>query len=965
MNRLAGKPVLQSRLLLLAAQSPFLGETILKHPEHIAWLERQTEQEIAGVKSTETLSEDLARFVVSKISADRRTNLSRFKRRELLRIYLRDLLGLATLSEITEELSNLADVILSDALAQALQQMANLHGSPLETDNRGRAIDAEMAIVALGKLGCRELNYASDIDLLFLYSGTGATAGDGRRADSSIGNKEFFTGVTEGVVQTIGSSAGEGAVYRIDLRLRPYGRDGDLVWDVARAVDYYTGSAESWERQSLIRARVAAGSERVFSSFINGVRDSVFSTKTRADTFAGVRRLKEKIERKAAERGGGFNVKLGPGGIREIEFIAQALQLEYGGREPWVRSAQTLIVLARLAEKGHLSENERARLSAAYAFLRTVEHRLQMEHGAQTHALPKSHERLEMLARRCGYDGANAAANLLAALAAHTGAVRAVYNRVFGSEPPAPVEPPTEPGAMSSVKDAADDEVSRLLRAARMAVRRLLERGDAQSASESALNRDRILTAIGETLPSAISPVRSLKNLYSWADSLATYPGSLIAKLGEEDVVRVIERLTIVLSSQFLSQILISRPQLAAVLTRDRPPLDREGYVSSLLRPVAAAVSSESRSDALRRAWYEQILEIGLRDMTGLTGGRDESRPPSGKVDLLRQNNLAQTSLAEAALEVATGIAMESLSLSSWFADNRRFTILALGRLGHAGMDYGSDLDLMMIFDDNHPAALSDSRGDRALPEGYSSLQELYSALTSAIVGTLASITREGMIYRVDLRLRPEGKSGPVARGLGSLLSYISTRASAWELSAYLKVREVGGDLSFGAAAGEAIRSAVFDAAARIPELSADLLDIRVRLEREKAKSGKIDLKWGRGGMTDAYFVTRYLQLANRVSFPPGFGTSALIEHLGNAGVMSKDAAGDLTNSYAFLRRLDHWMRLLLDRPTPVLPASSVALKDLAIAMNAGSREELEQAVETHTSAVRRVFNEIFGQTES
>jgi glutamate-ammonia-ligase adenylyltransferase len=348
--------------------------------------------------------------------------------------------------------------------------------------------------------------------------------------------------------------------------------------------------------------------------------------------------------------------------------------------------------------------------------------------------------------------------------------------------------------------------------------------------------------------------------------------------------------------------------------------------------------------------------------MAGLTGRRDESSAASDRGDLLRQNNLAQTSLAEAALEVAIGIAIESLGLESWFADNRRFSLLALGRLGHAGMDYGSDLDLMMIFDDPEPSLSSGGSGKPDLPEGYSSLQELYSALTSSIVGTLASITREGMIYRVDLRLRPEGKSGPVARGLESLLSYIATRASAWELSAYLKVREVGGDLTFGAAAGKSIRQAVFDAADRAPQLSADLLDIRARLEREKARSGKIDLKWGRGGMTDAYFVTRYLQLANRVSFPPELGTSALIKHLGDAGLLSESDARGLTEGYTFLRRLDHWMRLLLDRPTPVLPASSTALKDLATAMNVDTSEELEQAVAAHTSSLRRVFNTIFGR---
>src|SRR6185503_9743356 len=233
-------------------------------------------------------------------------------------------------------------------------------------------------------------------------------------------------------VQMIGSSAGEGAVYRIDLRLRPYGRDGDLVWEIEQAADYYENKAQNWERQALIRARASAGSYKVVAQFLDLVRDSIFARDARARTLEDVRRAKEKIDRSQAMRAGGFNVKLGRGGIREIEFIAQALQLQYGGREPWVRTAQTLIVLARLAEKNYLTEAERARLSAAYTFLRTVEHRLQMEHGAQTHTLPASRERLELLARRCGYDSSTDQLTAFTEdLARHTSAVRAVFNRVF------------------------------------------------------------------------------------------------------------------------------------------------------------------------------------------------------------------------------------------------------------------------------------------------------------------------------------------------------------------------------------------------------------------------------------------------------------------------------------------------------------------------------------------------------
>src|SRR5215213_1432618 len=385
--------LLLSRLLTIAAYSPFLAESLLRHPEYIDWLKRESEGDLGHTKSVEQLSEDLARFNARMIDPEDRIRLAGFKRRELLRIYLRDCLGVATLSEVTEELSSLADVVLAAALSQAYRELVNKHGAPQARDERGRIVPAEFAIVSLGKLGCRELNYASDIDLLFLYSGEGETAGENRKPESVIDNKAFFTAIARRIVQMIGGNFGDGSVYRIDLRLRPYGRDGELVWGVGRAADYYRDRAQNWERQALIRARASAGSDAVVSRFLDSVRDAIFQPEALPNTLAEVRRSKEQIDRKAARSTGGFNVKLGIGGIREIEFIAQALQLAHGGQEPWVRSAQTLIVLARLAEKGYLSEAERARLSAAYTFLRTVEHRLQMEQGVQTHSLPLSRER--------------------------------------------------------------------------------------------------------------------------------------------------------------------------------------------------------------------------------------------------------------------------------------------------------------------------------------------------------------------------------------------------------------------------------------------------------------------------------------------------------------------------------------------------------------------------------------------
>jgi [glutamine synthetase] adenylyltransferase / [glutamine synthetase]-adenylyl-L-tyrosine phosphorylase len=995
------EPLLASRLLTLAAYSPFLAEDLLRHPENIDWLRRETEGDFERVKTTEQLSDELARFLMRTLDTDERTGLARFKRRELLRTYLRDCLKIATLAEITEELSNLADVILRHGLAVAHQAMANPHGAPLTRDERGRIQTAECAVVALGKLGCHELNYASDIDLLFLFAGDGETAGDGRSPESVIGNKVFFKGVAERVTQMIAGHSAEGAAYRIDLRLRPYGRDGDLVWEIERAAEYYRQKAQNWERQALLRARASAGSEVLVGRFLDLVRDTVFTLAPQDYTTQDVRRAKEKIDREVARRGGGFNVKLGRGGVREIEFIAQALQLRHGGREPWLRSMQTLIVLARLAEKNYLSKAESARLSAAYTFLRTVEHRLQMEHGAQTHTLPVARERLALVARRCGYlQSSDPAADLLRDLEAHTAAVRAIYHRVFadGGSAASIVAKTTEPATAREM----DDETARLVRQAVAAMAKAAgshasgradDSTDAANRSARGADESTIHDAIVAALASAINPLRSLRNLAAWGESCATLMRDRAAASRVAfDFDSLIERLLPTLSSQYLANLLIARPMLADALDASTP---REATVFYQLmhQAIADESSPSAKSAALRRAWHRQVTAIGYADVLGV-GGR---RPCAGEQsntgsqlsgnDLLpapdlRVNNLTQTALAEATLRLAVEIALEALGINASPpsvgqangtlnsepspAPGPRppalalpFAILGLGRLGHAGMDYGSDMDLLVVFDDAAewpPAALAATGAlkQEELPH------EFYARFTSELVRVLASITREGLLYRVDLRLRPEGKNGPLAQGMNGLVTYLTNRASAWEHSAYLKAREVAGDLSFGERARQAICEACFETAASNANLRGELAGMRERIEADKVRGAQVNVKWGRGGMTDVYFVTRYLQLSRRIYYPPAAGTAALINHLGERGALDAESTRALFAGYTFLRRLDHWMRLLLDRPTPVMPVSQVALNDLARALGINSLEELEQQLTDHLAAIRAAYDRVF-----
>ena len=332
--KLLKKEGLLSDVLTLVAFSPLLATTLLQNPDYLWWLERERKE--VSTRTKDGLLESLARFALTNSQLDAQVLFARFRRRELLRIYLRDIRRLATVAEITEEISNLADAILESALKYARREMDNRFGPPLETDDKGRALPARFCITALGKLGSKELNYSSDIDLVFLYSDEGNTSGTGSRGQ--VTNREYFVKLAEYTTKLVGEPSGEGAAYRVDLRLRPHGTLGALALSVKDTVRYYKKEARPWERQVMIRSRGCAGDVELFREFFSAVEDLVFSKKETVESaLRNVRLSKEKIDL-GQINSRGYDVKLGRGGIREIEFIAQALQLAYGGRDKWLRS---------------------------------------------------------------------------------------------------------------------------------------------------------------------------------------------------------------------------------------------------------------------------------------------------------------------------------------------------------------------------------------------------------------------------------------------------------------------------------------------------------------------------------------------------------------------------------------------------------------------------------------------------
>ena len=444
-ERVANSPAALRCAVSLFSYSHFLSDSVLQDPDCI--LRVANSGSFHRVLSVEDYQDRLAEFLGDAPPAA--VDFARFRRRQLLRILLRDVQGVATLANITEELSNLADAILDSAFRHIRAEIAARHGEP-RLDN---GAPCGFSVISLGKLGGKELNYSSDIDLMFVYGGPGETSGL-----DVVTNKEFYKKVANEFTALLSSYTAEGQCYRVDLRLRPDGAGGEVCISEEAARAYYSERARDWEKQMLIKARLSAGDTEPGAVLLEAVEPLIYQSSLDFRAVEAVSETRQRISEKLAarrKRQSGVDVKLTPGGIRDIEFLVQCLQRLHGGREQWVRHGGTLFALFRLRDKEFLSDAEYAHLVAAYEFLRNLEHRLQMDEDRQTHMLPASPEALDLLARKMPGDVRNGA-DLMEFVQMHLAAVREIYDRVVCSERPAMV---TEPGHTATI-----DKESRLER---------------------------------------------------------------------------------------------------------------------------------------------------------------------------------------------------------------------------------------------------------------------------------------------------------------------------------------------------------------------------------------------------------------------------------------------------------------------------------------------------------------------
>lgn len=869
-----------SDVLTLASYSPLLAATLIQNPEYVGWLSRKRVE--TTVRDKEELLESLARFSLTNSQLEPGVLFARFRRRELLRIFLRDIRRLGTIAEITEEISNLADAILEHALRLARQEMDNRYGAPFEDDEKERQRPSDISIVSLGKLGSRELNYSSDIDLLFIYSAEGSTTGNGSRG--VVTNREYFVKLTEYVTQLLGRQSGEGAAYRVDMRLRPHGRVGALALSLKETARYYLNEAQGWEQQVLIRSRASAGNVAIFKKFFDQVKSSVFKPgRDAAEALRGVYRSKEKIDYELRTETL-FDVKLGRGGVREIEFIAQALQLAHGGSDRWLRAPHTLISIDRLADRDHLNEDELSRLSSAYDFLRRLEHILQMEHGLQTHSVPNDAEKLDLIAAKMRCQNV---AEFNAALESHTENVHRTFLRVFGEDVDSVVREAANVGLADVEPPVAD----------------------AAEPSLSARNLElRMIASIEkfDDLPSVDETQRSI-----------------IRRVSE-------------VSPKF-AEMIASMPRLAAGLKIPGEEIAENDYRASMTSTVNVNGGQPAKLAAMRVAWSEWILQTAVADIYQVVSPN--------------QSRQLQTELAEASIAAALDAATREIGERNKIELSPP-TVLALGKLGSGTLDYDSDLDVIVSYDETPANAEIQPR-----------LPELYSRVVEQFITLLSDMTRDGSLYRVDLRLRPHGKNGPNVISKTALVEYIHEKASVWELLAYVQMRFVAGKEADG------IETAARDAIARrtsreTPEfLRTESRAMRLRLEETHGRrhgERETDIKFGSGGLLDIYFVVRYLQLTAVEGLPDSIrSTSAKLEAFYSAGILSSEDFDSLHAGHAFLSAVDHNIRLIIGRSTKFPRANHEALRRIAERMGLGSPNDLAEQLALNRINIRDAFDRV------
>ena len=951
----------------LLSGSRALGDLLVDNPD---WLSELGLEQLKYSRRADGLRREIDSRLKPKQDArdyaGALAELRRLKQREMLRIAARDLARLSDVVEITREISDLADACLDAVWRICRQQFTERFGQPYHQDADGNWQRAEFCVLGLGKLGGQELNYSSDVDLMFLYTDEGDVFKEPptkkKAPRAALSNRQFFNKLAETFVAEVSRVTPDGMLYRVDMRLRPEGGTGPLCRSLESCENYYAEWGQTWERMMLIKARGVAGDEGLAAEFLEMIQPFRYPPSINANVLREVAVVKDRIEKEVVgeddlER----NVKLGRGGIREIEFIVQSLQILHAGRHPFLQLSQTIPGLAKLAQYKLLAEEEAQQLEAAYRFLRDIEHRLQMEENQQTHTLPAHRPAQLRLARLMGFKSWT---EFAAARQKHAGNVRRVYDRLLKAEASKP-----EPSVLPAEFAGAEAEWTKLLaehsfRDPETAFRLFKEFAEGPgyihvSPRTTELARQLILKFLAlcpkkkSTVHSPQSTVLPRSQILSDPDRVVTRLDSYLEAYGSHAALlemwhgnpQAFELVLLLFDrSEFLAEAAIRTPDLIDDFVAGGR-LRQHKMAPEILRDLRYGHDDEDQFLWLRRYHEAELMRLGLRDILGLAD--------------FEQNLAELSALADACLQYALEVVMRKNKIKS-----PPVVIIGLGKLGGCEIDYGSDLDLLFVTD----AKLKELPG----------LQRL----AVEVKDLLSRRTEQGMVFHTDARLRPDGEKGLLVNTLAAYEEYYRQRARLWEIQALTRTRPVAGDLKLGAkfqkmAASLTNFKKAHSVGAEVtrlnstrksektpyvvsykPDWKKQIHQMRLRIEKERTPRGQDDLaiKTGKGGLIDAEFIAQVLCLENGWQEA---NTLRALERGHDAKVLPD--ADKLLENYRKLRRVEGILRRWSYEGETVLPDDPAPYYRVSVRCGFATSEEFRKSLAKWRKAIRDVYGKVFG----
>ncbi|HEX5061894.1 MAG TPA: bifunctional [glutamate--ammonia ligase]-adenylyl-L-tyrosine phosphorylase/[glutamate--ammonia-ligase] adenylyltransferase [Kofleriaceae bacterium] len=919
-----------TQIATLACQrAPYLATLLTRDPlrlgrvAHDPYLRREKPRdqlvaEVTGATSAVTTAAGL------------RAALRRIRGDELVRLGVRELeLGLDT--EVGRELSRLADVCFDAAIAFHGAELSARYGQPRYIDDDGNERVALLAVIGMGKLGGEELNFASDVDVIYVYSSDQGEAG-------SISLHEYFAKLCAQVTGALSEVTEDDLVFRVDLRLRPEGGKGAIAGSLDALERYYETFGRPWERQAWIKARACAGDRTLGDETIKMLEPFVFPRITSPAVLDDVRELNRRIKRELVRSGDGFDVKNGEGGIREIEFFVQALQLIHGGKRPSIRKRGTLAALDALLFAGLVTDEEHLVLYRAYRWLRHAEHVLQLEAGLQTQTIPADADERARFAARISSPAIDTD------LFRHTAAVARLF-KTLGDEPD------DRPDILAILHGDLTEEaeaaaLARLgftdVTAARAELARARRR-PGSPLSPAAIDRSaRIGTLLFSEIAASADPDQALRAL-----------GDMIARRGEAwsiwrllDEQPAIARLlgSILGASVYLARTLVDTPELIDLLVelgQTAPTRTAAQVKADLVARLATVDASDPEAvwSAVAEVKNGHTLRVGLADFAGALD------PLAVCVEL--------TAIAEACLQVALSIVEASMPKVDGV-----LSVLALGKLGGYELGYAADLDVIFVY-----------QGDDAALEHF-------TRLSQRLLGALRQRTPRGRLYEVDTRLRPSGTQGLLVSSLAAFRRYHEQDARLWERQALIKLRPIAGDAALGAEVARLAADTVYGAPHDAQQVAEAIGAMRERIERELGggfhKRPRVkdpndpagpgysagDLKFDAGGVIDVEFATQYLQLVHGHAHPAlrTTGTAPALRAAAALGIAPHDELELLEHGYRFLRGIEHRLRVVHDQPIHRLPESRDELDRLARRSGFPDGATLLEHVERWQREIRRAY---------